>query len=316
MPIPTYQTLMRPVLEAAAARTEQVNILEIADEIAAQFDLTEAELAEKIPTGTQPLFYNRLHWAKTYLKKAGLIISEKRGRFAVSAIGKQLLATHSGPINNMTLDGFEEFRKWKSAKALVSEEEQNGLPLNEEPKPLAASPDTLSPDDMIMQGVKQIEATLVAELLERLKTVHPKRFEAVVVELLKAMGFGGRPGSKSTVTSYSGDGGIDGIIGEDALGLDAIYIQAKRYTDSSVSQPAIQQFVGSMDGEGAHKGVFVTTSTFTKQAIGYVEKTSKRVVLIDGPRLADLCMRYGIGVRPKSAFEIRILDEEYFDGED
>lgn len=307
---------MRPVLEAAAARDYEVSILEIADEIAVAFNLTETELAEKISTGTQQLFYNRLHWAKTYLKKAGLIDSAKRGKFGVTEAGKALLATHSGQINNATLDAFPAFKAWKSAKAVVSDLGQSDLPLTGHAIENSQVTADLSPDDMITEGIKQIETTLVAALLDRLKSVHPKRFEAVVVELLKAMGFGGKPGSVSKVTSYSGDGGIDGIIGEDVLGLDAVYIQAKRYKDTCVGQPAIQQFVGSMDGEGAHKGVFVTTSTFTKQALSYVEKTSKRVVLIDGPRLADLCMRYGVGVREKSAFQIRIIDEEFFDGED
>ncbi|WP_448578022.1 restriction endonuclease [Thermaurantiacus sp.] len=311
MAIPDYQTLMRPVLEAAVAAKTDISIVEIAEHIAKQFGLNEEELDITIPSGTQPLFYNRLHWAKTYLSKAGLLQSPKRGKFRATAEGEAFLSAHPGPISSSDLAKIPAFEAWRT---IGKQQTEGGLQSAQaEASQVMHSP--MTPDDLIDSGLKLINDQLTQEVLNELKGVHPKRFEAIVVDFLKAMGFGGGDHGVSVVTPYTNDGGVDGIIHEDALGLDSIYIQAKRYTDKQVGQPDVQQFVGSMDGFGAHKGVFVTTSTFSKQAHAYVEKTSKRVVLIDGERLASLFLQYGVGVRTKRTVEIKAIDPDYFLGD-
>lgn len=313
MTIPHYQTLMRPLLEAAAKRQNDTSVLEVADEIAGQFAISEEDLTLEIPSGGQTIFYNRLHWARTYLGKAGLLHSPRRGRFQITEDGLALLANHRGPVSNDTLRDYEPFREWKSASRKSAADptmaENYASPMSAEDAAAA-----MTPDDMISTGFTQIEAELTAEILNRLKTVHPRQFEQIVVDLLEKMGFGGKAGERAQPTRYSGDNGIDGILDEDALGLDAVYVQAKRWSDGTVGQREIQQFVGSMDGEGAHKGVFVTTSTYSKQAMDYAERrTTKRIKLIDGPKLAQLCMRYGVGVRERQRLVLWKLDETYFE---
>jgi restriction system protein len=316
MPIPDYQMLMRPLLEAASKRNGDTSVLEIADEIASQFSMTPEELAQEIPSGSQKVFYNRLHWARTYLGKAGLLASPKRGRFEITSKGRSFLQSHTGPIDNAALAKFPEFQEWRT-RSTATKKQDPTLPGQYSAIPSAdLFHNSMSPDDRIDSGFQQIEAELQAELLSRLETVHPKQFEILVVELLERMGFGGKAGEVARPTKYSGDGGIDGVLDEDALGLDAVYVQAKRYVGNSVGRQELQAFVGAMDGERAHKGVFVTTSSFSKQAIEYAQKTtSKRIALIDGNRLAQLCMRHGIGVRERRRLILWRLDDAYFEGD-
>jgi restriction system protein len=319
MPVPTYQEFMRPLLVAAAEAGSDISIHEIADSIAGQFGLSDADISEEIPSGGQTVFYNRLHWARTYLGKAGFLVSPKRGRFTITDKGRAALARHQGEITNDVLAESPEFREWRAKSASTKRNQTS----KEDPIPASGesiSNDTpeikeLSPDDLIDSGYAKIKYELESDILERLKKVHPKQFEHVVVELLQKMGFGGRVSGRARVTRYSGDEGIDGIIDEDALGLDAVYVQEKRYFDNTVGQPAVQQFVGSMDGRGAHKGVFVTTSTFSRSAHDYAVRTSKRIALIDGPRLATLCVEHGVGVRPRRTITLWKVDDSYFEGE-
>lgn len=276
----------------------------IAPHIALGLGLTEDDLAEMLPSGRQTTFMNRLHWAKTFLDRAMVVNSTKRGHFQITERGLELLAASKAPVSIKVLSQFPEYVGWREAsKATPS----GSLEVN----PQDAQDST--PDDKIAEGVMAIEADLRASLLSRFQNSSPAFFERTVVALLQAMGFTNGQKAQAFVTGKSGDGGIDGIIHQDALGLDAIYVQAKRYaTGNAVGRPDIQKFVGSMTGESANKGVFVTTSHFSSDARAYVEKVQQRIVLIDGERLADLALRHNIGVRTKSIVELKSLDEDFF----
>ncbi|MCS6987675.1 MAG: restriction endonuclease [Sphingomonadaceae bacterium] len=303
MAVPDYQTLMRPLLEEAAAAPGDLSVIEVVPKIAERFALTQKDLAQTVPSGSQSLLYNRIAWAKTYLVKAGLLNIPSRGRFRITPAGRDFLQARQGPIKTAHLKAIPEFQEWKGASASQSAADEGH----------AAESAALSPDDMISQGLARIEEGLVQEILDRLKGAHPKRFEAIVIDLLKSMGYGVDEDS-FLQTPYVGDDGIDGIIREDKLGLDLIYIQAKRYTEGSVGQPSVQQFVGSMEGHNASRGVFVTTATFSEKARNFVRTINKRVILIDGPRLARLCLDHGVGTRTTRTITLRAIDPEYFEG--
>lgn len=276
----------------------------IAPQIAVGLGLSEDDLAEMLPSGRQTTFMNRLHWAKTFLDRAVVVNSTKRGHFQITERGLRLLAASPAPISMKVLSQFPEYVGWREAAKPIA------------PSPFEASPPDAqdsTPDDKIAEGVMAIEADLRASLLSRFQNSSQAFFERTVVALLQAMGFTNGQKAQAFVTGKSGDGGIDGIIHQDALGLDAIYVQAKRYaTGNGVGRPDIQKFVGSMTGESANKGVFVTTSHFSTDARSYVEKVQQRIVLIDGDRLAELALRHNIGVRTKSIVELKSLDEDFF----
>jgi restriction system protein len=304
MAVPDYQTLMRPVLDAFA--NGATSVPEILPVLIRTFDLTPEDVEERLPSGSMTVLVNRTHWARTYMSKAGLLTSPKRGRHEITQKGRDALARFPERIDNAALMGFEGFETWRNTVKTVDD-------LNETGSVSQAIEERLTPEDRLSAAFAEIEATLVSEVLDAIRTMQPVKFEKLVIDLLLAMGYGGGALARGRQTRLSGDGGIDGIVNEDELGLDAIYIQAKRYAaENKVDRPALNAFVGSLTGEGATKGVFVTTSDFTQGAVDYVERVQHRIVLINGDRLARLMIRHEVGVRARQSYIIRSVDEDYF----
>jgi len=303
MTIPDYQSLMLPVLEISAKGETSVPQAEA--EVAQRFGLSENERQEMLPSGRQRLLHNRIHWAKFYLTKAGLLESPKRGRFAISIAGKQLLAKQPSKIDTqylLTIPAFREFyRNDQSEDAAATQ---------------PVSPSKATPEEVVEVAYNNAQGALRAELLDRILQNSPSFFERVIVDLLVAMGYGGSHKNASKQLGRSGDGGVDGVINEDVLGLDRVYVQAKCYSPgSSVGRPEIQAFTGSLVGLGAMKGVFVTTSTFSAPAIEFASRIPQRVILINGKRLAELMIEHSVGVRSSRVLEFKRLDEDFFSEE-
>jgi restriction system protein len=311
MAIPDYQTLMLPVLRAAAQGEKKV--ADVADLIADQIGLSSEERAAMLPSGRQRLLHNRIHWSKFYLTKAGLISSPARGRFVATEEGQRLLATNPDKINVPLLMKLPVFKDWYVNQGEASPESTETIF-----DPQSAKGPNVTPEEQIESAYQAVQAALRTDLLERIGQNSPSFFERLIVDLLIAMDYGGsRKSAASQLTGQTGDGGIDGIINEDRLGLDRIYVQAKRYAkDHAVGRPEVQGFVGSLVGRGATKGVFVTTSTFSPHARDYVRHLTQRVILIDGERLADLMIEHEVGVRRIRAIEFKRLDEDFFSEDD
>jgi restriction system protein len=303
--VPSYQDMMLPMLSLIAAGKSSMN--DCLPELRIVFKLSDQDAEAMLPSGKQTYLSNRAHWARQYLSQAGLVTSFKRGSYQVTPLGRELLNSNPSTISNTTLKKFPKFQDFlnRSAKKEVDE---GGAVI---PAEIGIVDDT--PEDLIARAHSQLEAALVADLLSAVQSVTPTQFEQLIVDLLLAMGYGGGDRSMGERIGKSGDGGIDGIINEDALGLDAVYIQAKRYApENKVSRPALQAFVGSLTGEGANKGVFVTTSDFTKEAKDYLNKVQHRIVLINGDRLARLMIQHEVGVRARKTYVLRSVDEDYF----
>jgi len=296
---------MLPVLKLFASGAVS-NVGDCIPHLRAEFSISEDEANELIPSGRITVLQSRTHWARTYLSKAGLLTSPKRNLHQITERGRQLLAENPARICSRDLDRYEGFALWRSPairddSALDGEE----LTLNTD--------DRQTPEDAIASAAAILDSALIDELLSLLLEVTPQRFERIILDLLAAMGYGGGRIESGSMTPITGDGGIDGIINEDALGLDAVYVQAKRYAPGNkVSRPDIQRFIGSLTGEGATKGVFVTTSDFSREAREYIQKVQHRVVLIDGRRLASLMIEHEVGVRPRRKYIVRSIDEDYF----
>lgn len=301
MAIPDYQSLMLPVLQAAAKAETSVPVAEA--EIAAKFNLSNEEREQMLPSGKQRVLHNRVHWAKFYLTKAGLLESPKRGRFAITPAGQRVLANLPTRLDTkylLTIPSFRDFYRGGDESQVVAAAAD-------------IDPQSATPEEVVEAAYKAVHAALRADLLERILHNSPGFFEQVIVELLVAMGYGGSHRNASEQLGRAGDGGVDGVINEDVLGLDRVYIQAKRYAPgSAVGRPEIQAFTGSLVGLGASKGVFVTTSTFSAQAMEFVSRIPQRVVLIDGRRLTELMVEHGVGVRSSRVLEFKRLDEDFF----
>ena len=301
MSIPDYQSLLLPVLEVASKGETSVPLAEA--EIAARFGLSDEEREQLLPSGKQRVLHNRIHWAKFYLTKSGLLESPKRGRFVITAAGQQVLANPPAKLDTkhlLTIPAFRDFYR--------SGEDVDSVAAATEVEPSAATP-----EEIVETAYNAVHTALRADLLDRILQNNPSFFEQVIVELLVAMGYGGSHRNASEQLGRSGDGGVDGVINEDVLGLDRVYVQAKRYTPgSSVGRPEIQAFTGSLVGLGASKGVFVTTSTFSSQAIEFASRIPQRVILIDGKRLTELMIEHGVGVRSSRVIEFKRLDEDFF----
>lgn len=303
--IPDYQSLMLPVLTFASEG--EMRVAEVAERIANDLRLTTAEREQLLPSGRQRLLHNRIHWAKFYMSKAGLIASPARGRFVATDKGKALLAMCPERIDVALLMQEPEFREFYRSEGAAAEE--NGIPA----KPVQDSSTRTTPEEQIDAANASMQAALRDELLQRILSNSPAFFEQLIVDLLVAMGYGGSHKDAAAQLGRSGDGGVDGIVNEDRLGLDRIYIQAKRYAPgNAVGRPDVNGFVGSLVGLGATKGVFVTTSTFSQPARDYVKHLSQRVILIDGQELADLMIEHGVGVRSYRTVEFKRLDEDFF----
>ncbi|WP_348763861.1 restriction endonuclease [Hyphomonas atlantica] len=304
MAIPDYQSLMLPVLKLAALGETRVPIA--ANEIADELGLSEDERDELLPSGKQRILHNRIHWAKFYMSKAGLVRSPKRGTFVATDEGEALLDTNPIGINVDLLRSYPAFEAFYEGDA--SSEETTS------PTAVGKATTKATPEEQIDVAQRTINEALKADLLVRILDQTPTFFEALIVDLLLAMGYGGSHENAALRLGKSGDGGIDGIVDEDRLGLDRIYVQAKRYAvDSTIGRPAIQGFVGSLVGFGASKGVFVTTSSFSQHARDYAAGLQQRIILIDGTRLAELMIEFGVGVRVSRTVQVKRLDDDYFE---
>jgi restriction system protein len=301
MAIPDFQSLMLPLLDSAndgAVRT----LADSRKQLAFFFSLTPEEIEELLPSGRQRRFDNRVAWAKVYLEQAGLLSSPKRGQFHITEEGKTFLATKPEAINIAILDQFTKFRQFRAASKAGKEgqiEKTTELVVVE------------TPEELLEQSFQSIQEELGSSLLEHIKTCTPTYFENLVVELLLKMGYGRNRVEAGKAIGKSGDEGIDGIISEDRLGLEAIYIQAKRWA-GTVGRPEIQKFVGALHGKRARKGVFLTTGTFSADARDYVSHIDPRVVLIDGVQLAKYMIELNLGVSVKATYEVKRIDTDFF----
>lgn len=304
MAIPDFQTLMLPVLKASSGG--EVRISNVVTLLGQQLALSEEEKSELLPSGKQSKFANRVNWAKSYLGKAGLVTLTKRGCFEISELGKSVLASPPPIVNSKFLESFPGFIEFK-----VSAE--SGDLTDQAPKPDLEHLKNLTPDEIIRSASNELDQALSSELLGKILTAPPDFFERLVVQLLIAMGYGGTAIEAGKALGKSGDGGVDGVIDQDALGLDRIYVQAKRYTQSKVSSGEIRDFFGSLDRFKASKGLFVTTASFSPAAKETADLLSKRIVLIDGHQLTRLMIRFDIGCRVEEIIHIKKLDEDFFD---
>ncbi|MGB8507680.1 MAG: restriction endonuclease [Pyrinomonadaceae bacterium] len=303
MAIPDFQTAMLPVLRdlALGERAGQETI----DALATHFDLTPEELAQRLPSGKQATFRNRVAWAKAHLKAAGLVESPRRGVYRLTDRGRQVLAENPTSIGLSYLVRFPEYIAFRQRSTDTNGSSEAVTP------PLSGTNDSRTPDDLIEDGYRQLRVALVTDLRERISVMPPSDFEQLVVDLLTEMGYGGPQEDAGLVVGRGGDEGIDGVIHEDRLGLETIYIQAKRW-QGTVGRPEIQRFAGALQGQRARKGVFITTSSFSREAIAYADSIQTRIVLIDGAQLAELMIDHGVGVTSIKKYEIKRVDSDYF----
>ena len=304
MTIPDYQTIMLPLLKFSEDRKEH-SIDEAAEYISNFLNLTEEERRRLYPSGKQVIFPHRVRWARTYLVKADLLKSSRRGYFVITDRGLEVLKKNPSEINAKYLEQFPEFVEFLNTKR--TEQESAELQQLE-----VSSQET--PQESLEYGYQRIKRNLCQELLDSVKNCSPAFFERLVVELLLKMGYGGSLKEAGRAIGRSGDGGIDGIINEDKLGLDVIYLQAKRW-EGTVGRPEIQKFVGALHGQRARKGIFITTSNFSKEAQDYVPTIDTKIVLIDGEELSQLLFDNDIGVSRLTSYEIKKMDTDYFSEE-
>jgi restriction system protein len=298
MAIPDYQSIMLPLLQFSGDRQEH-SLREAIEVLADQFALTDDERKELLPSGQQATFDNRVGWARTYLKKAGLVETTRRGYFQIAERGSELLTNPPERITAKYLKQFPEFVTFQRKR-------------NQQKEPIEHSEDeTYTPEEDIETAYQAIRQGVAAELLQVVKTHSPSFFERLVIDLLVKMGYGGTRKDAGQAIGKSGDEGIDGIIKEDRLGLDIVYIQAKRW-DNVVSRPEIQKFAGALQGQRAKKGIFITTSSFSEGATEYVSRIESKIVLIDGDALAQLMIDYNIGVTTIATYELKRIDSDYF----
>jgi restriction system protein len=308
MAIPDYQTLMLPVLKLAGSG-EELRFRDMVETLAQEFDLTAEERSELLPSGTAFLFDNRVGWARTYLKQAGLLDSPKRGVLRITDRGKATLQSRPVRIDARFLDQFAEFREFRTRRP-----DDNRGDRAAASAPRQTPLDIETPEERLATAYRTLRADLQAELIEQVKSASPAFFERLVVDLLLAMGYGGSRQDAGRAIGKSGDGGIDGIIKEDKLGLDVIYIQAKRW-EGTVGRPEVQKFAGALQGHRASKGVFITTSSFTREAEEYANAINTKVILINGAVLTELMIDHGVGVATTGIYELKKVDADYFEGE-
>ena len=306
--IPDFQTIMLPLLELLQDDKEhelQELILQISD----KFELSEDERDERLPSGNQQIINNRVGWARTYLKKAQLLESPRRAIFKITDKGKKILASSPKLIDVKFLQNLPEFKDWQSSYLGIKandKDENTKLQVSEEIESVK------TPEELLEYSFTKLKKELASELIEKIKSSSPYFFESLVVDLLIKMGYGGSRKEAGQVIGKSGDGGIDGIIKEDKLGLDAIYIQAKKW-DSTVSISSIRDFAGSLLSKKAKKGIFITTSNFPKAAYEFVSSIEPRIILIDGKELAELMIEYNVGIATKTNYEVKKIDLDYFE---
>lgn len=301
--IPGFQKMMLPLLRFAGDKQEH-STTDALDAIAKEFGINEEQKNQLLPSGNQKVFYNRVFWAKAYLKMAGLIENTKRAHFKITERGLNTLRENPPEINLKYLKKFPDYvelsESWKKDNSKSESNEDESIPQ--------------TPEESLESSFQDIQKTLAQELISKIKACSPPFFERMVIELLVAMGYGGSRIDAGKAIGKSGDEGIDGIIKEDKLGLDVIYIQAKRW-ENVVGRPEIQKFIGALAGQGAKKGIFITTSRFTNDAKEYIPRNETKIVLIDGDQLANLLIDYNLGVSTQAVYELKKVDSDYFEEE-
>ena len=304
--IPDYQSIMLPLLKVVNDEQEH-RFRDLIETLSEYFGLDDNQRKELLPSGSQLIFDNRVGWAKTYLKKAGLIEYTKRGVLKITARGVATLQEKIDKIDVKYLKRFEEFNEFQS----ISTQDDSGIGVIEN-----IEQTDQTPEEQFEKSYQHLRTNLAQELLDKARNVTPAFFERLVVELLVKMGYGGSISDAGKAIGKTGDEGIDGTIKEDKLGLDIIYIQAKRWqAGNSVGRPEIQKFVGALAGQGAKKGIFITTSNFTKDALDYTPKNETKIVLIDGIQLSQLMIDYNLGVSSSQVYELKRMDNDYFEDE-
>ncbi len=301
MAVPDFQSLMLPILKIASDGQEHTGG-EVVDLLALQFRLTNDERRELLPSGRQARFDNRVAWARAHLKQAGLLENTGRGKFCITKRGLEILQGTPANLNIKFLMQFSEYAESRAASRKSNRHAEEGEGLGQ------------TPEEILESSYQTLRRDLADELLERVKNSSPKFFEGLVVDLLLAMGYGGSRADAGQAVGRSSDGGIDGIIKEDKLGLDVVYIQAKRW-EGTVGRPIVQAFAGSLEGQRARKGVLITTSQFSQDARDYVTRIEKKIVLIDGEQLAQLMIDHCIGVAEVASYIVKKADLDYFDEE-
>ena len=304
MAIPDYESLMLPLLKQLADGSVRV-LKDVIAALADECQLTAEERAQLLPSGGTLTFHSRGGWAKTYLKKAGLLTQPKRGMVQISAAGTEVLAENLDALSTKYLYRLESFQDFRNGNPSAEGETKAGASA-----PVSVEVD-LTPDEVIDAAFEKSREALADDVLERVKACSPSYFERLVVQLLIKMGYGGSREEAGRAVGKSGDGGIDGIINEDRLGLDAIYLQAKRW-EGVVGRPEIMKFVGALAGQRASKGVFITTSWYTQEAKDYAANSQYKVVLIDGPRLSDLMIEHDLGVSVAATYQLKRIDSDFF----
>lgn len=295
MALPSFQHLMLPVLRSACDRPEEISIADLENELALGANVDAADLARLLPSGKKGVFANRVAWARSYLCKVGLLEMRRKGYVQATERGRALIAEGVTAIDRLVLARYPEFAPADFAPGGASA----GLPQKSE--------------EQIVASYHRLNAELAREIVSRIHALKPDFFERLIVDLLVKMGYGGGRLEMGRTLGRTGDGGVDGVIKEDELGLDVIYVQAKRFAEEiSVPLREVRDFVGGLEGHRASKGVFVTTSYFPSTAYEFITRVSKRVVLIDGPELASLMIRHRVGVRVKANYELKRIDEDYF----
>jgi len=304
MYIPDFQTIMLPLMEIASDKKIH-KFRDVINELTLKYNLSDEEKNELLPSGKQPVFENRTGWAKTHLKKAGLLIYPQRGCIQITERGLTLLEKKHDKIDMKTLKQFDEYNEFIK---ITNVSRDNDDIINEV--------ETHTPEELMETAFQNIKRTLADEILEKIHNVPPSFFEKLVVDLLVKMGYGGSVKDAGKAIGKSNDEGIDGTIKEDKLGLDVIYIQAKRWKEGNVvGRPELQKFVGALAGQGAKKGIFITASTFSKEALEYTPKNETKIILIDGIQLSELLIEYNIGVSNQQSYEIKKIDNDYFEEE-
>ena len=299
MTIPDFQTIMLPLLQHTADKEVHTN-RELKDTLSDHFELSPEERQKLLPSGQQTVFHNRVSWAKMYMERAGLLETITRGHFTITVRGLEVLKSEVDRIDHTFLLQFPEYREFRSRDKNDDEEDK-----------VEKKTEVETPEEAFQTAYKQIREDLSADLITQIKKMTPIFFEKLVLDLMLAMGYGGSQDTAGALTVAGADEGIDGVINEDQLGLDIVYLQAKRW-ENPVGRPEIQKFVGALHGKRARKGVFLTTSTFSRDAHQYVETIDPKVVLIDGNRLAQLMIDFNVGVSTAQSYFIKRIDSDYF----
>lgn len=299
MAIPNFRTFMLPLLRLSS--DEKIHSLQEATKsLASEFKLTEAEIAEILPSGRSTTYYNRVAWAATYLRKAGLLNSTGRGLFQITKRGLDVLKNPPERFDDDFLEQFDEFVEFRTRR----DREDNEMPI-------AEKLEIQTPEEAIDAAYQNLRQTLADEVLQTVKGCSPAFFERLVIDVLVKMGYGGTRKDAGKAIGKSGDGGIDGIINEDRLGLDVIYIQAKKW-ENPVGRPEIQKFAGALQGQRAKKGIFITTSSFTSEAKDFASRIDSKITLIDGETLSQLMIDYNVGINSIVTYELKRIDSDYF----